>query len=172
MLTLEELQSSNINPAVAREAFAQTDRYLVDILGIRDSYEQKAANFMGAYITISVALFGIGGAIFKDSGLPTRVWPFFAAGLVFIVGAGCFIAAIKAGTYAALGSTPEMWLTRGVIDGEENAVPAMLAYLTYYHSERIETSIRSNKYKAIWIDAGIAFGALGPLIFLLLFLTR
>jgi hypothetical protein len=162
MLTLEELQSSNINPAVAREAFAQADRYLVDILGIRDSYEQKAASFMGAYITISVALFGIGGAIFKDSDLPARVWPFFAAGLVFIVGAGCFIAAIKVGTYAALGSTPEMWLRRGVIDGEENAVPAMLAYLTYYHSERIETSIRSNRHKAIWIDAGIAFGALAP----------
>ena len=170
MLTLQDLQSSTINPAVAREAFVQTDRYLVDTLAVRNSYEQKAAPMMGAYITISVALFGVGGAIFKDAAAPDRIWPFFATGLVFLLGAGCFIAAIKAGKYAAVGSTPEMWLAPGVIDGDENAVPAMLAYLTYYHQERIEISIRSNRQKASWIDAGIILGALAPLTFLLLFL--
>lgn len=126
---------------------------------------------MGAYITISVALFGIGGAIFKDADSPGKIWPFFGTGLVFLLGVGCFIVAIKTGKYAAVGSTPAMWLTRGVIDGDENAVPAMLSYLTYYHHERIETSIRSNKQKALWIDAGIILGALAPLTSLVLFLV-
>ena len=170
MLTLEELQSLNINADVAREAFVQSDRYLVDTLGVRNSYEQKAASLMGAYITISVALFGIGGAIFKDSGAPARIWPFFAAGLVFIAGSSCFIVALKAGKYAAVGSVPEMWLRSGVIDGTEYAVAAMLAYLTYHHHERIEMSVRSNRRKALWIDAGIFFGTVAPLTFLLLFL--
>jgi hypothetical protein len=171
MLTLEELQSSTINADVAREAFVQTDRYLAHTLAVRNSYEQKAATLMSAYITISVALFGVGGAIFKDSGVPAKIWPFFATGLVFILGAGCFIVAIKVSKYAAVGGTPEMWLIPGVINGDENAVPAMLAYLTYYHSERIEISGRANRRKAWWIDAGIILGALAPLGFLLLFLT-
>jgi hypothetical protein len=172
MLTLEELQSLTINADVAREAFVQSDRYLAHTLAVQSSYEQKAATLMSAYITISVALFGIGGAIFKDSGVPAKIWPFFATGLVFILGASCFIVAIKVSKYAAaVGSTPEMWLRSGVIDGGENAVPAMLAYLTYYHSERIEISGRTNIQKARWIDAGIILGALAPLCFLLLFLT-
>jgi hypothetical protein len=68
MLTLEELQASTINVTVAREAYTQVDRHLIDILEVRKSFEQKAATLMGAYIIISVALFGIGGAMFKDVG--------------------------------------------------------------------------------------------------------
>jgi hypothetical protein len=158
MLTLRELQSSTINLSVAREAYTQVDRHLLDILEVRKSFEQKAATLMGAYITISVALFGIGGAIFKETGVGARVWPFFGAGLVFIAGAWCFIAALKAGQYAAVGSTPEMWLNRGTIDGSDNALPAMLAYITFHHSDRIALSIEGNKRKARWIDSGIILG--------------
>jgi hypothetical protein len=78
MLTLEELQSSTINKAVAREAYTQVDRHLVDILDVRKSFEQKAATLMGAYITISVALFGIGGTLFRNSESVMEVLPFFA----------------------------------------------------------------------------------------------
>jgi len=143
-MTLEELQASRINGAVAREAYNQVDRHLLDILDVRKSFEQKAATLMGAYVTISVALFGIGGAIFKDGGVGTKVYPFFGAGLVFIAGAWCFIVALKSGQYAAVGSTPEMWLNHGTIDGNDSAVPAMLAYITFHHRERIATCIRGN----------------------------
>jgi len=171
MLTLEDLQASTINSAVAREAYVQVDRHLVDILDIRKSFEQKAASLMGAYVTISVALFGIGGAIFKDGGVPTKVYPFFGAGLVFIAGAWCFIVALKSGQYAAVGSTPEMWLNRGTIDGGDSAVAAMLAYITFHHRERINTCLKGNKRKANWIDAGIYLGPTAPFVFLILFLT-
>ena len=169
MLTLDELQATNINSAVAREAYTQVDRHLLDILEVRKSFEQKAATLMGAYITISVALFGIGGAIFKDAGAAAKVWPFFGAGLVFIVGAWCFIAALKSGQYAAVGSTPEMWLNRGTIDGSDNAVAAMLAYITFHHRDRIAISIKGNKRKAMWIDIGIYLGPIAPVVFLILF---
>ena len=171
MLTLQELQTSTINPSVAREAYTQVDRHLLDILDVRKSFEQKAATLMSAYITISVALFGIGGAIFKDSGATEKVLPFFGTGLVFIAGAGFFIAALKAGAYAALGSTPEMWLNRGTIDGADSALPAMLAYITFHHSERIALCAEGNKRKARWIDAGIFLGPIAPIVFLILFLV-
>lgn len=171
MLTLDELQASTINAAVAREAYTQVDRHLLDILDVKKSFDQKAATLMGAYITVSVALFGIGAAFFKEVGLASRVWPFFGAGVVFIVGAWCFIAALKAGKYAVVGSTPEMWLNRGTIDGDDNAMSAMLAYVTFHHSERIAISVEGNERKAHWIDAGIYLGPVGPIVFLILFLA-
>lgn len=168
-MTLNELQSSTINAVVAREAYTQVDRHLLDILEVRKSFEQKAATLMGAYVTLSVALFGIGGAIFKDAGAGAKVLPFFGAGVVFIVGAWCFIAALKSGKYAAVGSTPEMWLNRGTIDGNDNAMAAMLAYITFHHRERIAISIKGNKRKARWIDVGIYLGPVAPVVFLILF---
>jgi hypothetical protein len=171
MLTLEELQGLQINAAVAREAYTQVDRHLIDILEVKKSFEQKAATLLGAYITVSVALFGIGGAIFRDSGAGAKAWPFFAGGLVFIVGAWCFIAALKAGQYAALGSTPEMWLNKGTIDGGDNALPAMLAYITFHHHDRIAISLSGNRLKARWISAGIILGPVASVTFMLLFFT-
>ena len=171
MLTLQELQSSTINAAVAREAYVQVDRYLADMLDVKKSFEQKAATLLGAYITVSVALFGIGGAIFKEVGTGQKVWPFFGAGLTFIAGAWCFIIALKSGKYGAVGSTPEAWLNRGTIDGGDNALPAMLAYITHHHHERIEISVKSNEQKARWITAGIVFGPVASFVFMLLFLV-
>jgi hypothetical protein len=171
MLTLSELQSSIINPDVAREAYVHADRHLSDLLDVKKSFEQKAATLLGAYITISVALFGIGGAIFKDSGIGPKVWPFFGAGTAFIVGAWFFVAALKTGRYAAVGSTPEMWLNRGTIDGGDNALPAMLAYITFHHSERIRLSEKSNERKARFIGAGIFSGPAAAIVFLLMLLA-
>jgi len=171
MLTLAELQSSTINPEVAREAYIQADRHLSDLLDVKKSFEQKAATLLGAYITISVALFGIGGAIFKDSGIGPKVWPFFGAGTIFIIGAWFFVASLRSGKYPAVGSTPEMWLNRGTIDGGDNALPAMLAYITYHHSERIRLSEVSNQQKARVISAGIVSGPIAALVFLLLLIV-
>jgi hypothetical protein len=171
MLSLKKLQSAKINADVAREAYTQVDRYLVDTLEVRKSFEQKAATLMGAFITISLALFGIGGTIFEKTGLGPTVWPFFGTGMIFLAGAWCFICALKAGTYPAVGSRPEMWLTKGVIDGRRDAVPKMLAYLTHYHDKRIDLSIKGNGLKAKWIDRGIYFGAAGPLVFVALFIA-
>ena len=171
MLSLEKLKAAKVNEAVAREAYNQVDRYLTDILATRNLYDQKATALMSAFITISLALFGIGGAIFQKNASDATDIPFFAAGFIFLMGAGCFIAALKSGTYAAVGSTPEMWLNSGVIDGPKNAVAQMLAYLTYYHAERIEMSVSGNKLKSRLIGAGIVVGAVGPLVFMILFMT-
>lgn len=171
MLSLKQLQSGKVNEAVAREAYIQVDRYLTDILATRNLYDQKATALMSAFITISLALFGIGGAIFQKNVADVTAVPFFASGIIFLLGAGFFIAALKAGTFGAVGSTPEMWLSKGVIDGRKNAVAHMLAYLVYYHSERIEISVRGNRLKSRLIGTGIVIGANGPLIFMLLFMT-
>jgi hypothetical protein len=58
-----------------------------------------------------------------------------------------------------------MWLNRGTIDGGDNAVAAMLAYITFHHRERIAISVRGNELKARWIDIGIFLGPVAPIVF-------
>jgi hypothetical protein len=62
-----------------------------------------------------------------------------------------------------------MWLNRGTIDGSDSAVAAMLAYITFHHSERIAICIEGNSRKAGWIDSGIYLGPLAPVVFMILF---
>lgn len=95
MLSLEQLKQSKINPLVAREAYLQAEKRLSDVLDTKKSVEQKASNLFSAYVTVALALFGIGGAIFKDHGLNQKTWPFFIAGTFFVFGAFIFMVAIK-----------------------------------------------------------------------------
>ena len=131
MLSLHELKLAQINPLVAREAHLQTEKRLADVLEVKKSVEQKATTLFSTYVTISLALFGIGGAIFKDQGFDEKTWPFFIAGLLFVIGAFVFMLAIRDEEYGFLGSGPDMWLNRGTIDGSDNALDAMLAYLVF-----------------------------------------
>jgi hypothetical protein len=68
MMTLEEIERSNVNKEVAREAYEQATKRLVDTLETKKSYEQKAFTLFNAYLTITLALFGVGGALYKDDG--------------------------------------------------------------------------------------------------------
>lgn len=170
MLTPKELKLLKINPEVAREAYVQTEKRLIDHLEAKKSAETKASALLTSYITIALALFGLGGAFLKEASLANRSWPFFIAGLVFVAGAGLFLAALRDEEYGFLGSSPDMWLRPTVIDGGANALPAMLAYMVYFHQERIEASIASNQMKLRLLKWGMAVGIAGALTLAAMFL--
>jgi hypothetical protein len=71
---------------------------------------------------------------------------------------------------ASLASSPDMWLTKGVIDGNDCTVSLMLAYITFYHHKRIEKSTIGNDKKATLIRFGVYLGVAAPLVLLVLFL--
>jgi hypothetical protein len=50
MMTLEEIRSAQINPTVARQAYSQTNRCLIDILETKKSFKQKYFTLFGAYV--------------------------------------------------------------------------------------------------------------------------
>ena len=168
--SLDELKQITINPAVAKEVYAQAEKRLVDVLDSKKSVEQKASTFFSAYVTVSLALFGIGGAIFKEHSLSGRALPFFIAGVVFVLGAFIFMLALKDQRYGFLGSPPDMWLNKGMIDGENRALDAMYAYLAFYHTERIAVSIESNKSKMWLVRCGMWIGLAATAIFALSFI--
>ncbi len=165
MLSLEELKQSQINPLVAKEAYLQAEKRLSDVIDEKRTVEQKASNLFSAYVTVALALFGIGGAIFKDHGLNQKTWPFFVAGTIFVLGAFVFMLALKDEEYGFLGSPPDMWLNRGTIDGGNNALDAMFAYLAFHHASRIDVSARSNKRKLLAVRWGMGIGVAATIIF-------
>jgi hypothetical protein len=164
MLTPSELQTVKINPLVAKEAFEQTEKRLEDIAEAR-----RITALFSAYVTITLALVGVGGALLKNPSV-LHLLPFFGAGFVFVIGACFFMFALKSKIYGAVGSVPGMWLERGIIDGGENALPAMHAYLTYYCDKRIEDGMKSNGSKVKWLNRGMWTGIAGAAAFFAIFL--
>jgi hypothetical protein len=165
MLNLDELKASAINPEVAKEAYLQAEKRLSDMLDTKKTTEQKASSFFSAYLTVSLALFGIGGAIFKDYGGSPKTLPFFAAGIIFALGALMFMLALKDEDYGFLGSTPDMWLNKGTIDGEATSLGAMYAYLTHHHAKRIAASRDSNSIKIRFVRLGMLAGLCATAVF-------
>jgi hypothetical protein len=73
--------------------------------------------------------------------------------------------------YGALASNPDMWLNRGTIDGDDTALPRMLAYVAFYHQERIDQSNSANNKKATHIRYGILLGLAAPIVLLTLLMA-
>jgi hypothetical protein len=149
----------------------RTIRPLSDSLTLwtpRRHSSRKLLRFFGGYLTIALAIFGAGGAVFCNQEMQSLIVPFWATGMVIVSGTACFLMALKSESYGALASHPDMWLNAGTIDGPDTVLPTMLAYITYHHRERIDTSIAMNEAKAWWIQCGIWAGIASPPLFAVL----
>lgn len=168
MMTLDEIRSATLNPKIVEEAHKQAEKRLTDVLDTKKSFEQKAFVLLNAYLTLSLAVFGVAGSIYK-TGWNSGQWiPFFASGLFLIFGAISFAVALMDDKYGAIGSNPDMWLNKETIgSNDDTALYAMLAYITFYYQERINQSIRSNERKAKRIKIGISLGILSPIALML-----
>lgn len=162
MLTLEQLQRSNINSGVAQEAHAQAQKRLEDALATKAGHEQKAFALMAGYLTGALALFAAFGAMAKN--MPDFAPAMFWAGACLLIGAGLCVAALWPRDYGSLGSDPRAWLRPGVIDGGEKALPFALAYEVFFYQERIDKSTRSNSAKARLIRAAAIAGLVAPVV--------
>lgn len=163
MMTLEEIHVSKINPIIAKEAYDQASKRLADVLDTKKMFEQKAFILFNAYTALALALMSAAGVILKTEALRIPFWPFLLSGLIFVAGASLFAMALLDRKYGALASDPDMWLNKGTIDGDDSVLPLMLAYLTFYHKERIKQGIESNTHKAELIRYGIFVGLAAPL---------
>jgi hypothetical protein len=158
MMTLGQIEKSQVNLEVAREAFDQASKRLADMLDTKKAFEQKAFTLFSGYLTLSIALFGVAATLYKDHGLSSTVISFMLVELTLIAGAVCFVFTPMDERYGAIASDPNMWLNKGTIDGDDTVLPRMLAYITYYHQGRIDVSIESNNAKATHIRRGILLG--------------
>ena len=162
LLTGDQLHAmaleGRLNPEVAKEALVQTEKRLADVLDVRKSTEQKAQALFTAYVTLSIALFGIGGALVREVATRPIGWPFLAAGMFLLLGGGVLVFTQKGAEYGYLGTAPVVWLQAGTIDGGEQALPLVLASTVLDHEKRINGSLVSNRRKRVMMYAGMVCG--------------
>src|SRR5690349_19806458 len=149
MLTLDELQAAVIQPDVAREAYAQVEKRLGDLLETKKSFETRAGSMLTVFTTLALALAGAGGSFFTSQPLIDHApkslpWIFFLATIPLLLAAWSMVAVLYPTRYGNLGSAPELWLVRGVIDAPANVAPAMQAYVVHYMHGRIALSESAN----------------------------
>ncbi|MFO1125114.1 MAG: hypothetical protein U1E25_07420 [Methylocystis sp.] len=163
MLSLEELWKLRVNADVAKEAFVQGERRLADILDTKKTIEQKATSMFSAYVTIALAISGIGAAIFKDPTRSISAIAFLLPIALFVWGAVCFMSVLKGENYGTLGSSPTNWLRTGVIDSpKDGAEPARtLAQLACGFEQQINSGIAANEKKFTSIHRGMKLGLIG-----------
>jgi hypothetical protein len=165
MLTLEEIRQSKINPLAVREAYSQAEKRLAYASDTKKALEQKSFTLLNAYITVSAALFGAAGFLLRDSPLTGIPLPFILSGTLTSVGAMVLVWALLDQPFGAQGSDPNMWLNKGTIDGDDNAAYVMLAYVVYYHQDRIDLSVASIESMARKMRIAVLSGVAAPLVF-------
>jgi hypothetical protein len=167
MININELQNFNINIDIAKEAFSQSEKRLNDILETKKQYEQKAFILLNSYFLTSTALFTIAFSIFKSKE-SLIFYGFIIYGIILFIATFCFILSLLKDDYGYLGSTPDMWLKKDILEGDNSSLAIMLSYITYYHQERINYSLISNQKKEKWIDRGIYLTLCSPIIFFII----
>lgn len=170
MLTLGEIQKSKVSLPIIREALNQVEKMVQDIIRKKETVNQKSFVLFNAYFTILIGLVSASYVVFDKgySGLFGFVFPlssFFLVSLVFL------LMSLRCGYFGTLGSRPGFWLTKDVIEGNENTLAIMLAYLTHTYENAITISVKSNETKIVMQHAGLYLSVFGvissPLVALL-----
>jgi hypothetical protein len=167
MLTLEDLEHATVHGETAKEALTQAERRLAELLETKKAVEQKATTLVAAYVTLSVALVGASAGIYREGHAVAKALPFTLSAATFVIGAVVLVAALRGRQYGNLGSTPDMWLVKGRIDGNDASLARMRAYLVHHYANRIAVSINSNEAKHRLLNAGMILGMVGVGIFLI-----
>jgi hypothetical protein len=169
LMTLAQIQACTVQPDVAKEALAQVEKRMTDLLEIKKSYEQRASTLLTGFSALALALLGAGGAFFTSQtlvvhGFKYLPFAFFVAAAPMILAVWQMVRAqqpIGAGT---LGSTPDIWLRQGVIDATGNVVPVMQAYVVHYMADRINQTERANGIREVLIIRGCRLALAAPVV--------
>lgn len=163
MMTLKEIHASKINLDIAKEAYTQAEKKLNDILDTKKQFEQKAFILFSGYLTSAIGLFVLRLTLFNNKKLFSV---FIVSSIILLLGVVSFCIALRTAQYGSLGSSPKMWLEKYILEGDNNMLSKMFAYLTFYCHEKIDISLKSNNLKAFFIDLGIYFGIIAIGIFI------
>jgi hypothetical protein len=168
ILTLDDLYAANINEDVAKEAYAQVEKRLTDLLETKKSFETRAASMLTAFITLALALTGAGASMFTshlmDTAPKTLPWAFFVPALPLMWAAWTVLEVLIPSHYGNLGTHPDIWLEQGVIDANYNAAPNMQAYMVHHMRVRIAVTEAANDRKAEDIRSATRWATAAPVL--------
>ncbi|QCI93360.1 hypothetical protein [Novosphingobium sp. EMRT-2] len=149
MINRDEIGLKEINQDVAREAFAQAERYLTDVIENKDRIDQRCFILLAGYLPVTLAV---------ASGKPD-LWGALAA-LLLTAGSVSLLLALRALPYPAVAVSPAAYMMEGIIDGDERALPIAQAALAHDAIEKIAIAVKSNRMKLRMLGFAIWCGAL------------
>jgi len=166
MLDKNEIESmyGKISLDAARLATDDAKLRLTDALDLSKSLEQKAFTVLGVYITITIAIFGILTRSSFHLGISL-----FVSGSIFYYGIIRALLSLKSSNYGCVGSSPDVWVREGVINGDDNSIALNLTYIARDYLNPIEESDQSNQKKAKNLNHAIISGSIAPLFFILVY---
>ena len=164
IMTLSEIHTATLNSTIVKEALKQAEQRLTDVLEIKKQLDGRVHMLLTSYVTMSLFLSGIAGTLYKNSGQSALFLAFIITSITFIIGAAVLLFTLKAANYGVLGSAPEGWLRREVLEGDDNGLTTMLAYEVYHYQERITVSQNSNNLKACLLNIAILLGVAAPVL--------
>jgi hypothetical protein len=167
MLTEKELKGCKIKYEVIKEALEQSKERLGSALQIMRDINQKTLTFFNAYLTILIGLISA-GFIVKNSyphlfNFLLTLSPFLFCSLIF------FLFSLRNMNYGTLGSEPEDWLEKDLIEGDKDKLSTKLGEITLEYQEAINTSFENNDKKFTLQEAGVSVGVVGIVASTLIF---
>jgi len=169
MIDRDELWKRKINPEVAKEVLAQSEKRLADLLDAKKSFETRAATLLTAFSSLALALIGAAAAFFTNNqlqrlGLLIPIGLFLSS-LPLIFSSWCMMQTLQPARYGNLGTEPSMWLVDNFIDTDNaTALPLMQATIAWDTQQRIDSTFASNNDKASNISIGSSAALASPIL--------
>jgi hypothetical protein len=157
-LTHDDVATTDINPQVAAAVLAQAEKMHDGLIADMRALQSKALALFPTFTTAAITVLGVAAYLFRDGSTGLPPWPFLIAGVGFILGCIAFVIVQSSGTYGSNGSDPRDWFKRGWIDATEDHTAKFNAYLILQYVEKIDTSIKANRKKRRFLQAGMYAG--------------
>lgn len=167
MLTEEELfaQRDALNGDIAKEAYVQAERRLLDCMETKKNLEQRGTTLLGGFITLSVAFCAASVAAYTSARFSPLAPHLLANAALFIAGAMSFVWMQLPSPYPIVGDYSKNWITSGLINAPDMKIGYLLSVRTLRLQPLIEAAQKSNKKKASYLDVGITCGLLSACLF-------
>lgn len=173
LLSLDQLSKAAIDPEVAKEAYAQVEKRLADLLETKKSFETRAASMLASFVSIELALMATAIALLNSGilkgtmeGLP---YVLFLTAVPLVYATFTLCEALLPTHYGNLGASPEIWLQQGIMD-QPISVAHMQSYAIFHMAKRIDMTEASNNAKAECLKTAAWISAATPIVFTVLFL--
>jgi hypothetical protein len=170
MMSMEELQNSEINIDIIKEALKQAEKRLQDFLETKNRLNQKLFILFNGYVPILIGLIIACFVIAQNNMESLLLFFLIPLSCFFAVSILFFVLAFQSAQHGSLGSSPDFWLHKDTISGDQKTLSKILSYLVYSYQQRIDVSYKSNLKKMTLQHLGIYLSITGIVISFIFFI--
>ena len=137
------------------KAIEQAEMFLKDEIERAKSLNQRALDFLKLIIALISIISAL--SLFSDSHINVKeVFLGFIISMIFLAFAIFFFTYMQRPTkFGSLGRSPNTWLQKGIIDGDDKSHITTLTYILRDYQAGIDVSVGNNNKKARLLELGL-----------------